>query len=70
MKYDSREVAVSQYFMSYTICSNSLAYARDAAMSLCFGISIFSSPFLANVIVEAVRLTSHPRYNKHQQVEG
>jgi hypothetical protein len=33
-------------------------------MSLSFGMSIVSSPFLANVIVAAVKLTSHPRWTE------
>ena len=47
---------------NYTIISSSLAYAKFAAMSFCFGISSCSSPFFANVIFSSMRLTCHPRY--------
>ena len=47
----------------YTICSSSRAYAKDALMSFCFGISIFSSPLVANVIDSSTRFTCHPRCN-------
>lgn len=60
-----RSVAVDPF---YTICSNSRAYANDAAMSFCFGISCFSSPLRANVIVAATRFTSQPRYNRSDEL--
>ena len=59
-----KQQMVGSVVHTHTICSSSRASARFAAISFSFGISIFSSPFFANVMDPAVKFTCHPRYTK------
>jgi len=59
--------------INYTICSNSLAYAKDAAIIRCFGISICSSFFFLKMICSPLMSIDQPRCetcNEHNGRRG